>query len=95
MPDPAPRRETDEDYLDYIRRQDCIVCLAPADDPHHLDTRGSGGSDYTCVPLCRGHHREIGTKGMQKMEREYNLDFWRQAHRLLRRYFSTTDTPMR
>lgn len=94
-PDPKPTRETDEDYLRYIRHQRCLVTQKRGVDPHHLDTRGSGGSDYTAVPLTREKHTEIGNMGLEEFEEKYNVNLWRQAHRLLRHYFSDHDTPMR
>jgi len=48
-------------YLDFVKRQPCCYCSAPADDPHHFaGSRGTSlkASDYHTVPLCRGHHTE-------------------------------------
>jgi hypothetical protein len=28
-------------------------------EPHHLVSRGAGGSDHTAIALCREHHRMI------------------------------------
>lgn len=86
-------RQASEDYLEYVRDQPCTICRAPADDPHHLTHRGSGGSDYTAIPLCRGHHREVHSNGLQQVERDYRVNLWRQAHRLLQRYLEQVDTP--
>jgi len=83
----------DEQYLDYIRAQPCAVCAAPApNDPHHLDSgvMGSKGDDWTCVPLCRTHHREYHDHGEAHVEREHRVDLWRHSHRLLRRYLADT-----
>jgi len=88
MTDRAPQRQTDEDYVDWIRDQPCLVCRRPGSDPAHLDTRGSGGSDLTCVPLCRRHHREQEDNPLSKFEDEYHINLWRCSHRLLRRYLS-------
>lgn len=36
----------------------CCVCKArPLSDPHHVKSRGAGGDDSHCVPLCRTCHR--------------------------------------
>ena len=88
-------REVDEDYLDYIREQPSVVSLRPSDDPHHLESRGSGGSDYTAIPLTRGEHREIHTMPLRDFEEKYGINLWRESHRLLRRYFSDTENPSR
>ena len=79
----------DETFLDYIRDQPCAVCTAPApSDPHHLDSgvMGSKGDDWTCVPLCRTHHREYHDHGEAHMRRQHGVDLWKQSHHLLRRY---------
>ncbi len=56
---PKPARIVDEEHLKWVRSLDCAVCgrLAPSH-PHHVKTRGSGGSDYYCIPLCGECHRE-------------------------------------
>ena len=40
-------------------------CGEPSEPPHHIRTRGAGGSDdsYNLLPLCVSHHREIHTIG--------------------------------
>jgi len=86
MRDPKPVRQTDEDYVDWIRGKDCLICGSPGSDPAHLDTRGSGGSDLTCVPLCRTHHREQEDNPLRDFEQEYKINLWKCSHRLLRRY---------
>ena len=92
-PDPKPEREKDEDYLDYIRHERCLIRQVHGVDPHHLDTRGSGGSDYTAVPLIRALHTEIGQIGQRRFEAKYRVNLWKEAHRLLRRYFSSLQNP--
>ena len=32
-------------------------------EPHHVKTRGAGGGDEWCIPLCRIHHAEIHNTG--------------------------------
>ena len=80
-------------YLDYIREKPCIVCGLQPCDPDHLEARGMGGAnksgykDYTCVPLCRVHHTERHQMGNYKFENNYNINLWKDAFNLLRRYF--------
>lgn len=95
MPDPAPTRETSEDYLEYLRGQRCVICLAPNGEPHHLDSRGSGGSDFAACTTCRDCHRLIHQKGLAFVEEKYKVNVWRQAHRQLRRYHSDHTNPAR
>ena len=80
-------------YLDYIRRQFCLVCGITPCDPDHLEARGMGGAnkdgfkDYSCIPLCRKHHTERHQLGNQKFEHKYNINLWKDAFNLFRRYF--------
>lgn len=52
-------------YLDWVKKQPCVMCGAPADDPHHLigvGHMGGGGMtapDSMAMPACRLHHDEI------------------------------------
>jgi hypothetical protein len=79
-----PVRLVDEPYLDHIRAMRCLVhgrgCSGRVD-PAHLKTRGSGGSDYTAVPLCRLHHTEQEGR-TAAFNAKYGVDLWREAHRL-------------
>lgn len=85
--DLVPKRQTDEEYLEYLRGGGCDVCTRRGE-PHHLDTRGSGGSDYTCVLLCRKHHTEIGQIGMNAFQEKYNINCYKTALRHLRHYLA-------
>lgn len=88
-----PHRETDEGFLEYTRQKKCAVCLSPApNDPHHLTSRGAGGSDLTAIPLCRDCHREYHAVGQKHFEKRHNVTLWKQAHRHLRRYLTETQS---
>jgi hypothetical protein len=76
------RRQVDKDYLKLIREKPCCVCFGVAE-PHHLVTRGAGGSDYHTVPLCREHHSELHRLGLLAFEGRYRLNLWRVAAFLL------------
>lgn len=44
---------------DWIREMACGICFAPGpSDPHHVKTRGAGGTSADLVPLCRRCHGE-------------------------------------
>ena len=81
-------------YLDYIRNKPCSICGLMPCDPDHLEARGMGGAnrsgykDYSCVPLCRKHHTERHQAGNEKFEGKYNINLWKDAFNLIRRYFS-------
>jgi len=89
MSDPVSQTVRDEAFLAFVRERPCVVCgdSAPSD-PHHLDSgvMGSKGDDWTCVPLCRRHHREYHDQGERWMRKQYSVDLWKESHRLLRRY---------
>jgi hypothetical protein len=56
---PKPQRESDGDYISWIKKQPEWACIATGDteaDPHHVQTVGSGGSDIFIVPLSREEH---------------------------------------
>ncbi len=82
---PKPKRIEDKEYLEYIREQPCLISGKGAD-PHHLTTRGAGGSDYTAIPLARRYHTEIEQIGVEKFEAKYNINTWKEAHRLLEKW---------
>ena len=81
-------------YLDYIRSKPCLICGQTPCDPDHLEARGMGGAgdemkDYSCVPLCRSHHMErhsFGIDGLQKRYSHLKLNLWKDAFRLYRDY---------
>jgi len=90
---PDSHRQTDEDFLEYTRQQKCAVCLsAPPNDPHHLVSRGAGGSDRTAIPLCRDCHREYHNVGETYFEKSHRVNLWKEAHKHLRRYLQQTQT---
>ena len=80
-------------YLDYIKEKPCLVCGTMPCDPHHMDAIGMGGAnkngskDWTCVPLCRIHHGEYHSYGLNKFETRYNINLWKDAFNLIRSYF--------
>jgi hypothetical protein len=54
---PKPKRYINEEYLNWIRMQPCFNCKkSPPSDPHHILSRGAGGSDLAVIPLCRICH---------------------------------------
>jgi len=80
-------------YKEYIKEMSCLVCGSNTVDPHHLDQKGLGGSkdktkDYSCIPLCRAHHTEYHAYGLTKFEKLYQINLWKNAHKLLRRWFA-------
>jgi len=61
-PQPKIRTPRDSKYLAWLRTQPCVVCLNPVTgQSHHTESGGISlvGSDYSAVPICSLHHREI------------------------------------
>tara|TARA_B100001939_G_C16942197_1_gene618741 strand:- start:1588 stop:1854 length:267 start_codon:yes stop_codon:yes gene_type:complete len=83
-----------KDYIKYIKSKHCLVCGRTPVDPDHLEHLGMGGSnkdglkDYSCVPLCRMHHRFRHDGGTEKFEKRYKINLWKEAFYLLRGYFA-------
>lgn len=73
---PKPAREVDAAYLRHVRGQRCLVCHNGKPDAHHMVSRGAGGSDYTCLALCRQHHSELHQIGRARFEQRYGVDLW-------------------
>ena len=79
-------RETDEDYLAYIKSQPCLVwnneCIGDIT-AHHTITVGAGGKDYLAIPLCMRHHNDVHSMGLMTFQELYNIDFNKEIIRLL------------
>jgi hypothetical protein len=60
-------------YLAYwIAHPGCECnCAAPSEPPHHIRTRGAGGTDeeWNLLALCVLHHRTIHHKGVESFAR--------------------------
>lgn len=52
-------------YLNWVKKQPCVMCGQQADDPHHiigigyLGGAGTKAPDQYVMPVCRIHHEEI------------------------------------
>ena len=81
-------------YIKYIKELDCLICFRKPADPDHLEAIGMGGNrkkpskkHYSCIPLCRIHHTERHSLGTKRFEDKYKINVWKEAFRILRRYF--------
>lgn len=59
---------------DWIRDKPCLVCGTKPSDPHHWPTRGAGGTSKDLIPLCRTHHVEFHTMGVDTWQDTYQRD---------------------
>ena len=68
-----------EKYLDWIRKQECVICGASGpSDPNHLWASGGGGGkymDYLALPFCRLCHHNYHALGHDEFERQNLLEF--------------------
>ena len=89
MRDPIHQPIRDEGYLEYLRHQPCVACMASApSEPHHLEQGkvGKKADDWSGVSLCHTCHRIYHDQGQRTLEKRHNVNLWRQSHRQLRRY---------
>lgn len=88
---PKQPRETDKDYLAFIRAQPCLVsdfdCIG---DIVYHHTKGKM-FDYHTVPLCTRHHvLGVHSMGCQTFQDIYGIDFKKEIERLNELYKITT-----
>lgn len=92
-----PSRETDKNYLGWIRNQPewrCVITDRPESDACHMTSKGAGGSDYMVFPLVHELHMRIdhGLRGEAWNVKEHRLrvelSYWYYSLRdIHRRYF--------
>lgn len=75
------RREIDNNYVRWVHGWECVVPYCEKRYPvhaHHVKTRGTLGSDRTCLPLCADHHvgnSGVHTVGVITFQKKHNIDF--------------------
>lgn len=82
------KREKDKAYIKFIKSHSCEVCGDSSVDAHHVQTRGAGGSDYACIPLCRNCHIKLHSWGLDAVEARYRVNLWQAAWRYLKEWHS-------
>ena len=63
----------------------CYPALEPCFGPieaAHVKSRGAGGDRRSLVPLCRAHHSESHSYGIETFGRLYGLDLHAEAERI-------------
>jgi hypothetical protein len=61
-----------------LEGQGCAGIVEPA----HTTSRGAGGDRRKIVPLCTGHHREQGDRGIKTFSAHYQIDLHAHAARI-------------
>lgn len=82
----------DENYLNYVRLQPCLVCAKRPVDADHLKARGweqAKRNDYSAIPLCREHHSERGQIGDVRFCDKYAIgNLWMEVFYLVSGYLA-------
>jgi len=76
---PKQKRIKCPQYLAFVRLQPCACCRRPSfyedkNQPHHLYTVGSGGSDFAAVPLCAICHAIWHNTGRHTFKKRTGID---------------------
>lgn len=82
---PKKIRVADEEYLGWVRGKPCVICERRGE-PHHVKSKGAGGSDRQVVPLCRVCHTEIHKIGRKTFEGRHNVNLLSNARTLYTQY---------
>lgn len=61
-------------YRDIVEEHRDLGDKVRVSDPHHTVTRGAGGRDEDCVPLCGHHHTILGVMGVETFEERHGID---------------------
>jgi hypothetical protein len=64
-----------------VRSLPCLVCGGLAE-PAHVTSRGAGGGRFDLVPLCRTHHDEQHSAGVETFAERHGLDLRAEADRV-------------
>lgn len=92
----------DDPYRDWITTQPCLVAgrswfgarehvhrCQGVIHPHHTTSKGKGGHDRSCVPLCALAHRTTHDWGVTTFARRYGIDWTAEVETLQARYLTT------
>lgn len=70
----AERREAqDGPQAALCRRRPCCLCGRRPAVPHHVRTKGAGGLDSDCAPVCLWCHDAIHTQGTSAVEKKHGV----------------------
>lgn len=78
----------------FVKSHCCVVpgCEATDIDFAHIKTVGSGGDDTGGVSMCRRHHAEQHTLGIETFQAKHGIDLWALAAAFVK---ASPDTAMR
>jgi len=73
-------------YLEYIRKQPCVVCGHTLTQAHHVKTVGSGGGDEWVIPLCIPCHQMIHMIGRDTFFRRHKVNIQQELFEMVSGY---------
>ena len=77
-----PKREVDEAYTDFVKTRPCVITNNPeGNDPMHVHSKGSFGSDYSQIPVRHDLHQESHLIGIESFAKKYHLDLQNEVHK--------------
>jgi len=94
-PMPKQKRWKSEKYLEFIRKQPCIVCGYKTTQAHHIRFANNSGtaskpSDTWTIPLCKLHHLEYHQIGRDTFYDRHGVDVFLDLFTLTRKYIETS-----
>lgn len=82
---PQPKKITwkSEKYLQFVRRQPCIICYELPSEAHHVRFSNNSGigmkpADIWAIPLCHTHYASIHAVGQKTFCAWYDIDIYRE-----------------
>ena len=84
------------EFLDFVRKQKCIICYRSPCDPDHLNSIGMGRDrsrpdlleHLSCIPLCRSHHIERHAMSLSQFENKFKVNVWEENHHYLTKWLN-------
>jgi hypothetical protein len=80
-------------YSRYIANLPCLVCRTWPSEPHHVRSRGAGGTDFVghgshgnLTPLCASCHRSLHSTGRRTFEKNHGIELASAAESYYRRW---------
>ena len=72
---PCPKQPPNKDpaYLSWVRKQPCVITGKTPCEAHHFKSRGSGGGDYTALPLITEEHVRCHMVGAKTFWLDYDI----------------------
>lgn len=63
----------------WIRQLNCCACGHTPSEPHHVRSRGAGGTSKDLVPLCGVCHRAVHSMGAETFQERMRIDLTAEA----------------